>query len=245
MLPRYLITPMSRNVKTGPIMVTTSDMQSCPSSCPLKANGCYAEHGPLGYLWRGLSATAPGASFKNGSGRGMVKGIADLVSAIGKHARNSLWRHNQAGDLYADASGAIDTGSLIAIVDANAAANARGFTYTHRPVLGNSTIPARNRGAIQGANDRGFVINLSGNNLAHADKLAALAIAPVVAVVPRDATLPLRTPAGRPVQICPAQTQDGMNCQQCGMCALADRDFIIGFLAHGAAVKKADAVAQS
>jgi len=52
------LTIKSSNKKTGPIPVSTTSAKSCPDSCPLKKNGCYADGGPLalhwpaGQLWR-------------------------------------------------------------------------------------------------------------------------------------------------------------------------------------------------
>lgn len=239
---RYLITLKSSNKKTGPIMVTTSDQATCPSVCPYKANGCYADAGPLKRLWDALSRTAAGDTFPNGpSGKIRVSGLPELLTAISRQC-GALWRHNQAGDLPHD-KGRIDNATLAAIATANATAKARGFTYTHHAVLGNSPLAAHNRGAIGGAVSMGFTVNLSGNNLAHADKLAALELAPVVAVVPSTVNADTTTPKGRKVKICPATQSDHVTCYNCGLCQLADRDYIIAFPAHGTTVKKADKVA--
>lgn len=92
--------------------------------------------------------------------------------------------------------------------------------YVHFTAAGAFTLVATNRAAVAAANAAGFTVNLSGNNVAHADALAALAIAPVVTVLPeaygrkakgdlwletlpeyraRVAPLPKRTPAGRAI----------------------------------------------
>ena len=106
----------------------------------------------------------------------------------------------------------------------------------------------------------GFMINLSGDNPAHADSLADLGIAPVVTVLGRayarravrhrfkrrrdewaetigewrnrTASLPRYTPAGRRIAVCPATYSDA-TCKSCGACARV-RDAVIGFPAHGA-----------
>ena len=102
---------------------------------------------------------------------------------------------------------------------------------------------AANRAAIAQANQK-FTVNLSGNSPAHADQLAELGIAPVVCVLPANATGKLKTPAGRPIIICPAQTSDSTTCATCGLCAVRDpRRPIVGFIAHGSGAKRADAVA--
>ena len=58
----------SSNVKTGPMPVSTTSSNTCPDACPLRDNGCYAAAGPLGAMWRALSATTAGETFRNGRG---------------------------------------------------------------------------------------------------------------------------------------------------------------------------------
>lgn len=238
---KYMITARSSNKKTGPMMVTTSSRDTCPKVCALRNNGCYADAGPLRRLWNNVTATNIGETFKNGvSGSIPVVGLDALLTAIRKQFR-TLWRHNQAGDLHGDGM-TIDAATLAAIADANKACEGRGFTYTHYPVLGSAPHAVNNRAAIADANAKGFTVNLSGNNLAHADKLAALNIGPVVALVSSDTTSDTTTPSGRKVKVCPATQSDDVDCMRCGMCQAA-RDFIIAFPAHGTGTKKANAVA--
>lgn len=223
----YLITHKSRNEKTGPIMVTTSRKHSCPASCALRNNGCYAAAGPLGMLWRRFSAARSNArSFAHGRYRTRIHTLAGLVAAIEAQNVGALWRHNQAGDL-AHIGGVIDMDSLRAIARANRKATARGFTYTHHDM----TIGA-NRRAVAAANRLGFRVNLSADTLQAADRLLALNVAPVVVILPHDATANTTTPQGRKVIVCPATQRDDVTCADCGLCARA-RDFIIGFPAHG------------
>jgi hypothetical protein len=51
----FHLTLKSRNVKTGPIPVSTSTRKTCPDSCPFKNNGCYAESGPLAIHWKAVT----------------------------------------------------------------------------------------------------------------------------------------------------------------------------------------------
>ena len=44
------LTNISGNRKVGPIKVTTSDKESCPSECGI-ADECYASGGPLAIHW--------------------------------------------------------------------------------------------------------------------------------------------------------------------------------------------------
>ena len=231
----YLITPMSRNAKTGPMPVTTSQSVSCPSACPLIQRGCYAKAGPLAAIWRALDRVKPGEKTAKAESGQTYKAhtSADLRRFIRSLGQGVLWRHNQAGDLpRVSGTQSIDADELLGIVDANKRAGARGFTYTHHDVVNN----LHNRGMVAHANNSGFTINLSGNNLAHADVLASLSIGPVVAIVSVDQTENMISPAGRKVVMCPA-TQDRVkpvSCASCGLCAIANRSCIVAFPAHGA-----------
>lgn len=224
----FHLTISSGNVKTGPIPVSTSSSKTCPPICPFIKAGCYASAGPLGMHWRKVSKKERGANW-----RSFLATVRALPAGI-------LWRHNQAGDL-PGVGNRINRKMMREL--SSAAKHTGGFTYTHKPVLGNSATARSNRDAIRQSE---LTINLSGNNLAHADKLADLNIAPVVAVLPTDAPRVTFTPAGRRVVTCPAQTRDNVTCQSCGLCARKNRNgVIIGFLAHGASRRKADAIARA
>lgn len=221
------LTLQSRNAKTGPIPVSTTTAETCPSACPFKGKGCYASGGPLAIFWRKVTAGEFGGSWP------------EFVSRIAALPAGQLWRHNQAGDLPGEGN-KIDRRALAALVKANA--GRRGFTYTHKPAT------RANVAAIKAANAAGFTINLSGNNLAHADQLASLEAGPVVTVLPADidgkATPTLETPAGRKVAICPATYRDNVSCATCQLCQRVDRKVIIGFPAHGAAKRLASSVSK-
>lgn len=219
------VTLVSRNVKTGPIPVSTTSAESCPSACPFNnANkgGCYAESGPLAIHWRKVTKGISGDSY----------GI--FLDKISRLAKGQLWRHNQAGDLMGNGD-SLDTQALALLVKANK--GKRGFTYTHKPLRDHAE-----RDAIAKANKGGFTVNLSGNNLDHADSLADMGIGPVVVVLSSDATQNTVTPKGRVVVVCPATQRDNISCATCGLCQ-KQRDSIVGFPAHGTSKRKASAVA--
>ncbi|MEM7667900.1 MAG: hypothetical protein AAF317_01970 [Pseudomonadota bacterium] len=234
---KFLITQRSHNRLLGPMLVTTSPRASCPRMCPLRkastgssAGACYAEHGFLGgFIWTKLDRLPLGGSFKRGQVR--VHSLNDLLRAIRSLPPGSLWRHNQAGDLASPDAVRIDRPVLAQITAANR--GRRGFTYTHYDVIQNDA----NRRAVLAANAGGFVVNLSANDLDHADRLAALKIAPVTVVLPATTTENCRTPEGRPVVICPAVRKPGVTCKQCKICATA-RQAIIGFPARGGGAAK-------
>ena len=228
---KFHLTPKSGNQKTGLIPVTTTSGETCPPECPFAGkNGCYAESGPLALHWRKVTEGKRGENFPAFLGQ--------LENTLSSLPPRQLWRHNQAGDLPGKGS-KIDVIALAKIVAVNARTFSRGYTYTHKPMAS-----VKNRMAVQSANISGFAVNLSGNSLAHADELAALEIAPVVCVVPLGTeTKELKTPGGRAVIVCPAQTGNA-TCATCGLCAVRDpRRPIVAFLAHGTGAKKVSAIA--
>lgn len=228
----YHLTPKSANAKTGPIPVSTTSKDSCFSGCAFYDNGCYAEQGKLGMHWRKVS---------NGTQANLLS-IDALAAAVAKFPAGQLWRHNQAGDL-PGMGDRIDSQSLQTIALANR--GRAGFTYTHKPVLDEqSPHAAANRRAIAAANAAGFAINLSANNLDHADQLCDLNIGPVCVVVAPDQSANMQTPAGRKVVICPATQRDDVTCATCKLCSRqsAGRP-IVAFPAHGPGKSKAAAAA--
>jgi len=248
----YHFAKRSRNKKTGPIPVTTTSRATCWDGCPLFEESCYAEVGFHSRLhWDRVDRGERGGT------------LEELCASVSRLPLRQLWRHNQAGDLPGE-SAKIDVPALAKIVQANRTAGARGFTYTHKPVLGDDPITTANRHAIWYANAKGFTINLSGNDLAHADELAELDIGPVVVLLPtvyqrkhkgdvwleslseyreRLAQLPKTTPAGRRVPVCPATYLDNRHCGNCGLCAVRDRKSVVGFPGHGIAAQHVNLIA--
>ena len=208
------ITPKSNNKKTGPIPVTVTDDGSCPSVCPLRNQGCYAQSGPLAIHWRKVSDGSRGNSWAN------------LCETVKGFVTGQLWRHNQAGDL-PHVDQVIDREAMDSLVAANV--GRKGFTYTHHAMTDES-----NREAVRAANVGGFTVNLSANNLEHADELAGLGVGPVVTVLSEYADGRITTPEGRRVIVCPAAQRDDVSCSTCKLCANPDRKVIIGFPLHGA-----------
>ena len=113
----------------------------------------------------------------------------------------------------------------------------KGFTYTHHDMRVQNNIKV-----VQYANMQGFTVNLSANNLEHADELKALNCGPVVTIVPADYPKSGTTPAGHSVVLCPATYRDDIQCSNCGICAVADRKAIIAFPVHGSGKNKAHKV---
>ena len=220
----FHITPKSKNAKVGKMAVTTSTATTCPTSCPFKSNGCYADSGPLKLHWDKVTRKERGDDWST-----FIDKIKDLPTG-------SKWRHNQAGDLPGDME-KLDDKKCIELAKANK--GKRGFTYTHYDVLDNF----QNAITVNIMNHLGFTVNVSANNLEHADKLCDLDIAPVATVLPIEQTTNTVTPKGRKVVVCPATYKDDVSCASCMLCEKWDRNVVVGFPAHGTSKKKAAAIA--
>lgn len=226
--------------------VAYSGRESCPDTCRLKNNGCYAMQGPMSRVWDKITRGELGAVR-------LLELCRQVDELIGPRR---LWRFGVAGDLPG-------IGDLIAPNDMErlVIANHRRpvIAYTHKPVL-DHPMAKTNREIIKDAAFCGFPVNLSADSVAEADRLADLQLAPVVTVLPvlygrrrlkkggyaetiaqyrdRLETLPTRTPGGRRIAVCPA-TYSATTCDQCRACA-RPREAIIGFPAHGSQAKKAE-----
>ena len=227
----YLFTAISGNKKTGNRPVTPAPMQTRPAGCPQKNRGCYVRAGSLRIHWTRITSGVWGITWEA------------MLSAIRKLRRGTLWRMNQAGDL-PGFDNRIDRAKLRELTSANKGKDA--ICYTHYPVLDSqSPHAAHNREAIKEAAAGGFNINLSANNLAHADKLLALGIASVVAIVPTEQVTNCKTPNNARVVICPASVRDNVTCSTCGLCTTDQRVYVIAFPSHGTAKKTVNALALS
>ena len=199
----------SANAKTGPIPVSTTEKASCPADCAMR-NECYAASGPLVLHWNAVSQGTRGTAW------------GEFCESIAGLPEGQLWRHNQAGDLPV-VDGSVDAVKLGQLVAANQ--GKRGFTYSHH----------RDRASlawIRHANQWGFTVNLSANDLADADTLAETGAGPVVVVLPSTQSQNCETPAGRKVVVCPATQRDDVSCATCQLCQ-RQRTAIVGFPAHG------------
>lgn len=217
---KYQFTAASANRKTGPIPTTTTSRDSCPPSCPQRGAACYAE---AGFHTR--------MNWNRTDRQGMA--LEELTAKIKRLPLGQLWRANVAGDLPGIGE-TVDAAALGEIVKANR--GRRGFTYTHKKSPDALTW-ARH------ATEWGFTVNISADDVGEADRYAAQGL-PTVAIVPMDTPKHSKTPEGRPVLVCPAQTVEHMTCALCQLCQKADRRQIIGFRAHGTQAKKADALAR-
>lgn len=220
----FSLTRVSGNAKTGPIATSMTSADTCPNSCGFKEKGCYAKYGPTAMHWKKTSKT-----------------LAEFIEAIECLPKGSFFRHNVAGDLPGE-NEAIDGLALRAIAQAIENRKLTAWTYTHKHAN------ARMVNIIR-SNAGGLVVNLSADDMGKADSLLAYGL-PVVTVLPveYETKKATRTPAGNLVVVCPAAIVGrDTTCQTCGdgapLCARPNRDYIIGFPAHGSAKKSVSLIA--
>lgn len=233
----YHLTLKSSNAKVGPIPVSTISNETCPTSCPLKGNGCYAESGPLAIHWKHVSNGTRGMSFE------------EFLSEIRRFPQGQLWRYAQAGDLPGQGD-TIDRDQFLGLVAANAGRPV--IAYTHKPPTND------NLRLLQEGASAGFRVNLSADSLDEADEFIDIGL-PAVVVLHEDygrktskgqwsetlaeyrarlKTFARTTPKGRDIAVCPATYVD-TNCADCKMCANKKQlDVVIGFPAHGTSKRK-------
>lgn len=211
--PRVSLTLRSKNSKVGRIPVSMSERRTCPPSCPLLGNGCYADAGFYTRLhWDRLDAGTAGVPWEE---------FIDRVRAL---KPGQLWRHDVGGDL-AGKDDEIDAELLDQLVWANE--GKRGFTYTHYPIDQHN-----NREVIASANAQGFTVNVSCQTLTEVDAAMERGL-PAVVLLPANQRAPVRTPDGNVVAVCPAYLYPDTTCSTCRVCSRPDRKVAVGFPVHG------------
>lgn len=219
---RFHLTARSRNSKTGPIPVSTSPADLCPSSCPFRdGGGCYASTAPLSLHWQAVTAGRRGAPWP------------DFLAQIAALPTGTIWRHNQAGDIQ-DPNTVSGRTMLRNLVTANR--GKEGFTFTHHRPRTAAAIQA-----LKGATADGFTVNVSTESVADADRMVSHGLRAVTVVPSTDDRRVWRSPDGHPVVTCPAQVRDGITCDRCRLCQCRPQDVIIAFRAHGTGARRVDA----
>ncbi len=204
------------NSKTGAMLLVRSPRSTCPESCGLKGNGCYAENFPLVLHW--LKQEQTGVDF------------ATVLYAVRTLPKEAIWRLFEAGDFEPSSENPelISSQQVISLIAANN--GKRGFGYTHYPVLPNLE-------TLQLMNASGLTINASADSLEQAKLYFELGLPTTLLVAenfPKDKTVD-----GLRVVVCPNQSLESKpTCLQCQMCARPDRDYVIGFRAHGTKKRK-------
>ena len=220
------ITKKSSNAKTGKMPVTTTESSSCPSTCPHIDGNCYAKSGfHLRQHWSKVSSHERGGTWD------------ELCSFVSNLKPDTIWRHNQAGDLgyTTDEQGRelIRLDLLKSLVDANKSSQAKGYTYTHHKLD-----YIHNLEAVKYANNNGFTVNASCETLEQVDDAMSKGIPAVCIVDSNTKAKSIKTPQGRVAVVCPAQQQDNITCSTCQLCSMPKRSMAVAFLAHGNRAKK-------
>jgi hypothetical protein len=222
----YHITLKSNNRKTGDMVVVTSSRDTCPSVCPFRKSGCYALGGPLRLHWNKVSEKERGYSFDE---------FLERIKEISEGKLIRLW---QAGDMPGRGN-IINFGQVKRLVEVLQPHVAYGYTHKPMDLKDNSK-------AVKYCNDNGVCINLSANNVEHADELMKLKIAPVSITLPSDCKEKIYTPKRNRIIICPAVLNKDFHCNECGsgkpLCSRTDRNYIVGFPAHGNSIRKVNEI---
>jgi len=204
------------NSKTGAMLLVRSPRSTCPDSCSLKGNGCYAENFPLVLHWTKQEHT--GVDF------------ATVLYAVRTLPKEAIWRLFEAGDFEPSSENPelISSQQVISLIAANK--GKRGFGYTHYPVLPNLE-------PLQLMNSSGLTINASADSLEQAKLYFELGLPTTLVVAektPKDVTVD-----GVRIVVCPNQSlKSKPTCLQCQLCQKPDRDYVIGFRAHGSKKRK-------
>lgn len=199
-------------------IVVTLDPRTCPSSCPLRDAGCYAETGPLALTWMRVGR---GEAKDDGRTRFAGEGFRDLARTLIRaeryFPRGSIVRIGDAGD--PSWNGRISVSLVDALVELRSRGH-RPIVYTHAPDT------THNRRMAERAREGGVTINRS----LHGPLDPAEATSPYgrVTTVPES----FWNPGSREVLRCPAETSEAVTCESCGLCARS-RGYAIGFTAHG------------
>ena len=218
----FHLSPVSSNIKTGPIPVSTSSRVTCNPDCPFLGKGCYAENFPLKIHWDAVT--------RGDRGQPLPKFLAS-VEAL---PENQLLRHNQAGD-FPHTGGRISRRFVRRLVKANR--GKKGSTYTPHDLS-----KGENLALIRQANRQGFAVNVSTETELAADAAVASGLPAVLAVPDTETRTAWNSPAGNRVVVCPAQRPDStVTCATCAICHTRPAKLIVAFIAHGASKAKASA----
>jgi hypothetical protein len=214
----FYFTRISRNNKTGPIPVVTASRDTCPPTCVLMGNGCYAEHGPLAIVWNKCKLT-----------------LDEVCKEVKKLPKKQLWRYGQAGDLPPKEK---DLKTLVQAnngrpvlcythtrdVDAIRGATERGFHVN----ISADTVDEAEKFSRQGLSTVVVLPSEYGRSRSGTSWTETLP-----EYKSRTARMPKHTPACVRIAVCPATYHD-INCAQCGICASPRKNgTIVGFPAHG------------
>jgi hypothetical protein len=226
---RITWTARSSNVKTGDVptaMVVASLGATVERYGDAAKRSCQAVKCPLFgngcYAWNSTGGMALSSHAKKAA-TGADMSFAAILPKVARSAR--MARITAIGD-----AGAIPEQAIEA-VNAVRRAGLAAVGYTH----GWRDIAASLAGYLMASCENG----------ADADR-AVDAGWRATTILPSDAPMTgNRTPAGRPIVVCPAQRNDAVTCNTCRLCDAGKAGPVIGFIVHGNQASKADNVART
>lgn len=208
-----LLVEKSANTKLGQMGATYRKVgDSCPSSCPLLNNGCYAQSGKTAmHQKRAEISEGDGAKFQAWVSTTKAK-------LIRLHVSGDFFSGDKPDKEYIDG----------VLKGFKARKDVVGYTYTH----GWKKLSKRLNSLDN------LTVNASTDNTQ--DRIKAVKAGwPVVMVVTDDEKRKswMDEATGKKVVVCPNQTS-GITCNQCMLCAKKHRPQIVAFKAHGALRKR-------
>lgn len=237
-----LLFPESSNQKTGDVIQSYSPERFCPTSCPFKGNGCYAESYHTLRVWR--RADNPEDKRRvHGGEEGLAYAL--LSAVLAKRAKGDittqLFRHNVAGDMAVSGTAKLDVVTLMGLaravqkVNKSLTGNALlGYTYTH------CDLTQKDYGYIRQAQSMGFNVNVSCETIEEAIKAKAQGCSVFLACDNVEATKEQLKAKGYHSLQCPSQTH-GKSCKSCQLCAKNIKPIIL-IEVHGQSKAKAKKV---
>ena len=217
----------SSNTKLGTIPQTSNSRKTCPKNCIFRKDnggGCYAEAGYYTKLnWNHLDNKTRGGSFEN------------LINSIKSLKDGQLWRHTVQGDFPGYQEKYIDSDYIKAVTTANT--NKNGYGYTHYP------LNSHNLELLKESTEKNFIINISTEQDQTALKAIKNGLNSVIVLKSTETRKKFKTKNGLKVIVCPQQLDETktITCADCKICS-KDRDFAVGFIAHGNQAKKIDVI---
>jgi len=188
---------------------------TCPQTCPLLNNGCYAQ--------AGNSNLHQKDRYSNNDAEIMLNAASEIPA-------NSYFRHHVSGDVFLgdtkNGSLEVDKPYLDAIMTvAEQRKDVTFYSYTHGyKVLGTLETPDN------------LTINASCDDIEQVKDAKAMGY-PTVMVISENETRKRYSKDGVDIVVCPNQTS-GLTCSQCKLCFKKDRKFTVAFKAHAASRKK-------
>lgn len=208
-----IATEKSQNRKTGPVSATYASQATCPTTCPFRGSGCYAESGPTAIITRRLSRSTAG----------QIEVARQEAAAIRGLSGTRPLRIHVVGDCATD-----EAAKIVAAAAADHAAPS--WTYTHawatvaRASWGETSVVAscETTDEIRAAHARGYATCI---------------------VVARHPSRKVYEIDGCKIVPCPAESVEGVTCATCGICTrdtkIREKGLTVGFAAHGSGTKKA------